>query len=153
MDITADLECVLGQRRIDEEGKEVYSIVHLETKDDRRVDLRQILIDKGLAVSAVDAVPAIATAPAAAAVPAETTSAPAVPAAVVVERVVEGNRGANASEFVVGVTSVSAFSPGTMHIQTSSNYKMLIKKSNHPHSPGQTHGPNGLKFCMQGSIG
>ena len=102
----SELECVFGQRRIGEDGKEVYSIDHLETKDDRRVDLRQILIDKGLAVSAAVAAPAIATAPAAP-TPAA-TSVPAAPPAVVVERVVEGN--ANASEFVVGVTSVSASS-------------------------------------------
>ena len=103
----SELECVFGQRRIGEDGKQVYSIDHLETKDDRRVDLRQILIDKGLAVSALVAAPAIATAPAASASVA--TSVPAAPPAVVVERIVEGNCGADASKFVVGVTSVSAF--------------------------------------------
>ena len=33
-------------------------------------------------------------------------------------------------------------------IQISSNHKMLSKKSNHPHGPGQTDHAIGLKFCM-----
>ena len=31
-------------------------------------------------------------------------------------------------------------------VQIYSNYKMLGGKSNHPHSPGPTDGPNGLEL-------
>jgi|OM-RGC.v1.033667408 hypothetical protein len=38
-------------------------------------------------------------------------------------------------------------------VQTSSYYKMLREKSNHPPGPGQTESAIGLKFCMYAPLG
>ena len=54
----SDLVCRFGAKKIDEFGREVYSIEKLETNDGG-VDLQKLLMEKGLAVRVGDgAIPA-----------------------------------------------------------------------------------------------